>query len=380
MIFGEGDHTLLIMSDFYSFFFFIMVDNTTALTNVSIAMLTNAVEEDSQHGVTSIMDQIATVKVYNPAPNEDADPAKDGKFIITPANWGEPEIVEGPLNVTFFHVSYVLQGKIYFRDNGKVRDTHNFVTSSEFGRYTKRIELLSLATKGKCILTLPKEDLEKFIRNPSVSLNGERTTNPFYMEASDVNKKPYDSSRLAKRAILYGVFNEGPYAGEKFRMFLAPQHVAPSFNKDTNTVNPTEEGTLEYAREQALDPMNAILKQNNYKEVREVGLNQIDMFINIKQNEKKNNIPKFEYVGLVAMRWIDNASDVEFIRNLRSEYHDSIFETTVPTSISIENGIANINFEIPSENEVKAIPQKASGPVDEFDVEDMFPDTPTRAF
>ena len=54
MIFGEGDHTLLNMSDFYSFFFFIMTDVTVVTTVTSVdpamaSMLASAVQEDSQH-------------------------------------------------------------------------------------------------------------------------------------------------------------------------------------------------------------------------------------------------------------------------------------------------------------------------------------------
>ena len=321
--------------------------STTELQNINLAMLDMAVTEDTA-GYQSVMSALSTVKIYNPAPNEKADPAKAGKIRIklsgTPEAGGGKEVyVDGPLIFTPLSIQFVYNGQIFPRIDGRVADEEAFFTTSEFHKYTKKTDIIGLAAKGQVIGFFEKGQFEQMIRTPS--LNGNR--NEFYKEKEDMKGRPYDGSRLDKKVIIYGLITEGEYRNEFFRMYINPSVFGRTFDPETKQTIEAEEGTIEHAMAVALPKLNEILVANNRKPVQSIEHRQVDMALNVRTNDKGNFLPVFSYHGLVAMRGVDNTEAVNYIKELREEHHRSIFGDGTPavTPIMIIDGQATATIQ-----------------------------------
>jgi len=321
------------------------VAETTALQNVNMAMLDRAVEEGS--GSESVLSVLDSVKVYNPAPNTPAEPDKAGKIKIKLAGTvdagGDKEVyIDGPLTFTPLSIVFTISGSIYPRlENGELSADEYFFYTSEFHKFTKRTDTIGLACKGKPIGFYTKAEFEQMLKTPM--LNGMK--NQFYKEKEDINHKPYDSSRLDKKAIIYGIITEGEYKGNMFRMFINPSVFGITYDRESGQNISAEPGTIEYAIEQALPELNKILQANGRKPVKKIDHSQVDMKLTVVTNEKGNFLPHFEYAGLVAMRGVDNSEEVKYIHDLREEHFRSIFgEMGIPTPISIAGWVATGTF------------------------------------
>lgn len=339
---------------------------TTAVANVNVASLNRAVEESSG-GSASPMTKLHTVKIYNPEPGKPADPVKDGKFVIKLADNKGEALVEGPLCFSPLSITAFYSGSLYPIDPVTMQrsDDKVFFYTNEFSRFAKKTDTIGLASKGKAIGFFEKGLFEQMIKAPR--LNG--TINQFYETKKDSKGKPYDSSALARKFMMYGVFTHGDFAGECFRMVINPSHFGITF-KDGAQVD-AEEGTFESVLAQALPDMNALLEANNLRTVRGVEPDQIDMAISIIQNEKKNNLPYFSFEGLVAARNGDNFESREYVRSIQREQFEQVFVALdVPTKIQIEAGEAKVFLQLPTQ-EPK---QKAIAAATGEDAEGVFSD------
>lgn len=343
-----------------------MVDKTTAVATVNMAMLDRAEAESS---VDSVMSSIHSLRVYNPAPGTPADPEFAGKFRFIEANTGNESAMEWPLSFTPLSITYSYSGKIYPRDaDGNVADKDVFFTTSEFGKFTKRTDTIWLSTKGKGYAFFDKEGFEGMIKSPT--LNG--SVNHFYESKKDVNGKPYDGSALSRRACIYGQFNGGAYDKEYFRMFISPQHIGVTYDRETQSTIDAADGTLEAAIVEGLPVMNGIRTQNGKKAIQRLAHDQIDVTINITQNAKGNFLPLFSFVGLVAMRGYDNAEDVKYIHELQQEHFRSVFGSMgLSTPVTITGKSATVALRPVVIEDAKAI----SAPVASVqDMNDTFGD------
>lgn len=343
-----------------------MVDASTAVANINLSMLDSAVENDVSH--VSVLDKLNCLRVYNPKPGTDVEPEKANKFFLKTTD-GKEEYIEGPLNVTIFSILYTTQGEVYFRDkDGKVREDKNFITTSEYNRFTKKDDTVGVASQGKVLGFYRKGEFEEMIRKEQIDINGSVGKNPFYVEKEDVNGKPYDGSRLSKRAIIYGMFNDGPRKGECFYLRMSPSHIDAGWNPELKKANDLEEGMLMYAIEKGLPELNKVLVANGRREVSSIAPNQVDLSLSITMNSKGNFLPVFEYNGLVALRGFDNTEAVNFVRSVREEYFASIFGTMgAPSAIAINGTVAKLTLAVPDSE-----PKKLK-PADEFDLDTTFP-------
>ena len=303
---------------------------TTAVATVNMAMLDRA-EADS--GTSSVMDQIHTLKIYNPAPGEPAEADKAGKFKLVQANTREEVYLEGDIKFNVLGIAYNYTGKIYpVLPNGEIADEEVFFTTSEFGKFDKKVDPIGLATKGKGYAFFAKGEFEAMIKAPT--LNG--MTNQFYDKKKDKDGKPYHSTLLRKSGIVYGQFIGGAYDHEYFRFFTSPNNLGVTYDREMGEIDP-DEGTLEYVTIPALTEMNAIRAQNDKKAITRVHHDQCDVVLSIRENEKHNFLPVFTFAGLTAMRGYDNSDDIQFIKDIRQEHFRSIFgQMGAMTSIALE--------------------------------------------
>ena len=92
--------------------------------------------------------------------------------------------------------------------------------------------------------------------------------NHFYEEKKTTEQKPYASSALAKKVLVYGIISEGEYEGTIFYMSINQSHFGITF-KDGNVVE-AESGTLESAFADALPEFNALMSDYKLKTVKNV--------------------------------------------------------------------------------------------------------------
>lgn len=174
-------------------------------------------------------------------------------------------------------------------------------------------------------------------------LNG--SINQFYEKKKDVNNVPYHGSLLRKTGIIYGRFVGGQYDGEFFRMFTSPNNIGITYDTETQTSIDPKESTLEYVTIPGLAEMNTIRTQNNKKAISRLALDQCDVTLSIKTNDKGNFLPVFSYAGLVAMRGYDNTDEINYIKDLRHEHFTSIYGTMGnPVAIAIEGTKATVSL------------------------------------
>lgn len=307
-----------------------------AVATVNLDMLDRAVEENV--GTSNVMDSIHNFKIYNPKIGDDVDQDKANKFRILEAGKQEPVFEEGPFTFNPLDIAYAYSGAVYpLLENGTYADTKVFFSTSEFGKFAKKTDVLGFSANSKGIGFFEKAQLELMLRTPA--LNG--SDNHFYAKKKDKDGKPYNSSEINKTAVIYGVFSEGARAGEVFRMFISPNHLGVTF-KNGEQCDP-EPGTFEYAVNQGLEEMNDLLRANDKKVIRSISPTQCDIKLSIRQNDKKVFLPVFEYVGLVAKRGEDNTEMIQFIKGLKDEHFKSIFGTVEPsTMIAIEGNNAKV--------------------------------------
>lgn len=347
-----------------------MVDNTTAVATVNMAMLDRA-EADSSSA--SVMSCIHKLKIYNPAPGTDADPAKANKYILIEANTGNEILLEGEINFTPLAIGYQYTGKIYpTLEDWSISDDEVSFNSSEFGKFDKKIDTIGISAKGKPWAFFTKGEFEKMIKCPM--LNG--TVNQFYEKKKDKDGVPYHGTLLRKIGVIYGQFNGGQYDKEYFRMFTSPNNIGITYDAEAWAAVEADEGTLEYVTIPGLQQMNDIRTKNGKKAITRVAHDQCDVTLSIHTNTKGNFMPVFTFVGLVAMRGYDNEGDVKFIHDLRAEQFRSIFwQMGAPTFIVLD--WTKAGFDMPKmivahTEAIEAPKQVATAK----DAEDLFGDAP----
>lgn len=308
------------------------------MAELNLAMLNRAEEEGSKS--KSIMDTIHTLKIYNPPIGDKPDPEKAMKFKLVEKDTGEESFFDGPVTFNILDVAFFYSGSLYpIQEDGGFAEDKMFFYTNEFGKYTKNEDTVGLATMGKPIGFFKKGDFQKFLICPM--LNGK--PNQFYDQKKDKDGKPYASSHISKRAVVYGKFLSGPRTDEYFKYYISMGAVGSTF-KDGETV-PAPEGTLEDAISKGLDRMNVILVANNRKKVQSISPSQIDVRVTIVQNDRQNFLPKFETILLAAERGIDNAVDIEFIKNLKQKHFSDIFgDMIAPTPILIQGTNATLTL------------------------------------
>lgn len=311
------------------------------VTEINLDMLDRAEEEASQGGTGNIMSTIHNLKVYNPKLNTPIEEDKANKFKIVEANKSEELFIEGELVFNPLDVAYAYSGAVFpLLENGTYADTKVFFSTSEFGKFAKKTDVIGFSANNKGFGFFEKAQLENMLKTPG--LNGKE--NHFYEKKKNAEGVPYAGSVISKTAVIYGTFTGGKYDGEVFRMFVNPKHLGVTF-RDGEVCDP-DEGTFEYACNQGLSEMNALLEANGRKPVRSISPTQVDVTLTIHQNDKKNFLPVFTYKGLVAKRGVDNTEMIEFVRGLKAEHFAGIFGSVGPaTPIMINNGSANVELQ-----------------------------------
>lgn len=317
---------------------FIMTATTTEIVEVDLEMLDRAIEENV--GTSNVMNGIINFKLYNPKIGKDIEEDKANKFRVVEPGKSDPVYEEGPFTFNPLDIAYAFSGAVYpLLDNGTYADTKVFFSTSEFGKFAKPTDVLGFSANSKGIGFFQKAQLELMLRTPK--LNGNE--NHFYLKKKDKDDKPYNASEISKTGVIYGVFSNGPRGGEVFRMFISPNHLGITFK--AGEVCDPEPGTFEYAVNQGLEEMNALLVANGKKTIRSIRANQCDIRLSIRQNEKKVFLPVFEYAGLVAKRGGNNIDLIEYIRGLKAEHFKSIFGMEEPAAmISIEGTNAQVTM------------------------------------
>lgn len=296
-----------------------MTDATTAVANVNMGMLDRAEQDQVGTGISNVMDEIYTLKVYNPRIGDEADPEKAGKFVVVKPNSKEEELFEGTVRINPLDIKFFYAGSLYQVDkDGKQGDNKVFFSTNEFGKFSKKSDTIGLSANSKGIGFFTKGDFEKMIKTPLINGND----NQFFEKKKDTAGKFYNSSVMQKRVMVYGQFVDGPYAGGIFRMATSVKNFGITF-KDGNVCDP-DIGTIEFCSLDALQDMNDLLVANGRKGVKSVSPDQIDIDIEIFQKEK-NFLPKFTYAGLVAKRGADNTEAIEFLRALQGSHFEQIF-------------------------------------------------------
>lgn len=348
-----------------------MADATTqAVATVDMSML-DAAEQNA--GFSDPFDDIHTIKVYNPKIGDPIDEAKAFSFTVK-------EAVTGTVNqwrdiVTFnpIKVSYVWSGSIYpIDEKGVTAKEKVFFTTSEFGKFTKKTDVIGLSTGGKCIASFTKGDFEAFIKTPLIGMK----TNQFYERKKDKDGRPYDSTYLSKQAIIYGVIVGGDRDGEHFRFVTNAANLGSTF-KDGQVV-PAEQGTFEGALEDALPSMNEVLAANGRKPIKSCPPEQTVLQLGVRANERGTFLPEFRFAGILAAMGRNNFDSIEFFQSLLGEKFGDRFANMVPTPIAITDGNAILERPLVIEAPKKSEDQEAL-PVDaEFAENDPFAAKPAE--
>lgn len=119
----------------------IMAEETTSVANINLDMLDRAATSEGR--TPSVMDNIHTFKIYNPAPNTKAEAEKAGKFSLKAANTGTETFVEGVFKFNILDVSYFYSGSIYpLLDNGAYGEDKIFFFTNEFGKFAKKVDTI----------------------------------------------------------------------------------------------------------------------------------------------------------------------------------------------------------------------------------------------
>jgi len=311
-----------------------MADNKKAVATVNTAMLDKAVASDN--GIKSVMDNIHTIKVYNPRIGEPIDESKAWKFKIKLANTWEEVYTDKDIMFNPLNVSYFWSGSVYpVLDNWSFAEEKIFFTTNEFWKYAKKVDTIGLVAKGKVVWFFTKEDFEKMIRTKKLNWQ----ENQFYDRKKDKEWKPFDWTLLNKWAVIYWQFVWWSHDKEIFRLFVNPKHLGVTY-KDGQVIEP-DAWTFEYAVNQGLEELNEILENNNRKAVRQIEATQVDLKLSIKQTENKNFLPVFDYSWLVAVRWYDNEADIKMIHDLKNEHFTSLFGTMWEKSEILIDTVAN---------------------------------------
>lgn len=281
--------------------------------------------EDEQ-GTVSPLAELATLKVYNPKMGAVADPELAGKFKLTTPDKQE-HILDGEIELNILEYAFFYSGE-FFPDNGSEKV---FAITSEFGPFAKKTDTLDLIIDKKYVGKFERGQFEEMIKSPT--LNGGR--NYFHTVKKNVEGRPYDSSEMTKRVVLYAQIISGPFAGTLIRMYTNPSKLGKTF-VDGNVVNP-DEGTILYAIDAGLPEMRKINPKTNRLSARFV-----DMKISIYKNEKGNFLINATYKSLTGFR-TDNTEVYNHIQSIRKEVNVRNADYAV-TSIMIADGKANVSF------------------------------------
>ena len=311
--------------------------STKEVAVIDTRMLDAAVSSGGA-GYSSVMDDIHTVKIYNPPIGENPDPAQALTFKVKTAVSGEETNWNETFSFNPVKVNYFYSGSIYpIDENGLTSDDKVFFTTSEFGKFAKKTDTIGLSANGQPVGFFTKGDFEAMIRTPMI--NGK--INQFYERKKDSTGKPYDASQLVKRAVIYGKIIGGEHDGEHFRFITSTKNLGITWTAD-GAVDP-EFGTFEYAVREGLDSLNKILESNKRKPIKNCPPEQVIIDLGIKVNERGNFLPDFRYNGLMIEKGLSNFDSIELFEGLTMEHFQSIFGSMQPPAV-LEITSSNVTF------------------------------------
>lgn len=331
---------------------------TTAVATVDLGMLDAAVEEG---GFRDPMNDIHTIKVYNPQIGTPVDETKAFTFAVKEGLTGDRTNWRDVITFNPIKVAYVWSGSIYpILEDGTTAKDKVFFSTSEFGKFAKKTDVIGLTANGKLVGSFTKGDFEALIHTPS--LNGK--INQFYERKTDKDKRPYDSTYLSKSAIIYGVIVGGERDGEHFRFLTSVKNLGTTWKPDIGAVD-AEPGTFEAALQDALPALNSLLKNNGRKEVRSCSPDQTVLQLAVRVNERGNFLPEFRFFNILAALGKNNFDSIEFIESLLLEKFGSTFNNLVPAKVLLDK--VNVVIETPlslapakKESEQSALPTDAA--------------------
>lgn len=327
-----------------------------AMVATNTSMLDKASKEA---GFESVMDVIHNFKVYNPRIWEPVDESKANKFKLVEANTKTELYLDWKFTFNPLSVSYFYSWNIFpILDNWDYSQDKVFFSTNEFGKYTKKTDTIWLSAWWKLIWFFTKWEFEEMIKSPQ--LNGK--VNQFFEKKKDKEWKPYNGSLLRKGAVIYWQFVWWDYDQEYFRMFTSMNNIWLTF-KDWAVCDPNE-WTFEYAVLDWLDSLNELMDANGKRQVTRINPDQCDLSISIRENDKHNFLPVFEFAGCVASRWIDNEESIKYIHDLKAAHFHSIFWAMWDITPILLTWQGNVKVDI-----MKALP-KASTEFDEYPFED----------
>lgn len=204
------------------------------------AMPQNIFNRGNREEKVNVMNEIHSLKVYNPAPGGKADPELAGKLMIKPIGWESYVKFVGNVSINILKVRKGINGSFILLDengeqmtDGSWNEKRWFAYTNEYGRFTSNItEVFFKAPHIKWFSKITLWDLKNNIKMPTLP-NGK--PNPFHRLQLDQKSKPYDSSWLSESYIIYWTFNDGIYAWEEFRLFMSSSAFGAKYDATTKT-------------------------------------------------------------------------------------------------------------------------------------------------
>lgn len=305
----------------------------------------------------NIMDTIHSIKVYNPAPWKPIEADKGGFIMIKN---GETEGRYVPfakeVGMNILCVRKGLNGAYNLLDEAgnPILDANNepkrgFAFTEEYRRWSKNTQEVFFKDKNSNGITKqPIGALKEMFRTP-VTPNGIK--NPYHKVGIDGNGIAFDTSFINESYVIYGVFTDGKYAGEYFRLLISGSGFGNKYDRETKTFV-TIKDSLNDALQQAQKAFNNKYQGQGYFD---------DSFLITKlvPNLEGNNYrPRF-YDNV--LNEADNSEDYAFIENLRKAYDEQEFSEYNPQG-AVSAPVQNAVIEAPqSEVEpVMATPAQAT--------------------
>jgi len=345
-------------------------DTTKATTAVAMPDMSMLENSGWSQATESVMAQIHTLKVYNPAPWKEPDPEKAGKFQIKEASTGEVKFIEWPISYNILSILEVFSGQCYPVDNSWFTANEAvYFTTNEYSRFTSKEQPIGLRWGRNILWFFDKQGFQAMIK--SKILNGDM--NFFYKQGKTVEGRPYDSSELSKSFVVYGRFTSGEHKDEYFRTFMKPQYFGITWDNDAQERCDAADGTLLAAIDKALPEFNKVRESNSMKAVRSIAESQVIVKHSITKNEKGNFLSHIDYEALQMMLG-SNIDDVEYIHGLQEQHFENSFGNPTPMKIiSVEWGKATLQeaYQDYSSTNQKAIASGSEEEVQDAETEEI---------
>lgn len=270
---------------------------------------------------TNVMDTIHSMKVYNAAPNQEADPTKAGMLMIKNGQTeGKYQLFTKEVTVNILSVRKGINGSYNLLDEAgnPILDVNNepkrgFAYTEEYFRFSKNTNEVFFKDKDANGITKQQiGTLKNLFKNPTLP-DGRK--NPYHKIALDRNNIAYDSSFMSESFVIYGVFMDGEYQGEYFRLFISSAGFGNKWDSQTKTSSSVP-NSLNDALLQASKAFNTMYQGQGHFDDSLLVAKLTPML------ERTSYMPRFLEPKLVTT---DNSEQFKFIEDLRHAYMEQEF-------------------------------------------------------